>query len=53
MLDGKQPYAIARRDHASLAFAGFWEGWRGSDDVTLRKFILSVCPELSQAFSMI
>lgn len=28
MPDGKQPYAIARKDGAPLAFAGVWEGWR-------------------------
>jgi len=41
MLDGKQPYAIARKGRASLAFASVWEGWRGSDGVTLRRFILT------------
>ncbi len=38
--DGKQPYAIAREDGKSLAFAGLWEGWRGSDGDTLRTFAI-------------
>ena len=40
MADGKQPYAIARRDGSPLAFAGLWEGWRGPDGVTLRTFAI-------------
>jgi putative SOS response-associated peptidase YedK len=36
--DGKQPYAIARRDTAPLAFAGIWEGWRDPAGETLRTF---------------
>jgi putative SOS response-associated peptidase YedK len=28
----KQPYAIARRDGAALAFAGLWEVWHDADD---------------------
>ncbi len=38
MPDGKQPYAIARRDGAPLAFAGLWEGWRSPDGEVLRTF---------------
>lgn len=40
MPDGKQPYAIARRDGAPLAFAGLWEGWRSPDGETLRTFTI-------------
>jgi putative SOS response-associated peptidase YedK len=38
--DGKQPYAIARRDAAPLAFAGLWEGWRDPSGATLRSFAI-------------
>ena len=38
--DGKQPYAIARRDGAPLAFAGLWEGWRSPDGATIRSFTI-------------
>jgi putative SOS response-associated peptidase YedK len=37
---GKQPYAIARRDGAPLAFAGLWEIWRGPDGEVLRTFAI-------------
>lgn len=40
MPDGKQPYAIARRDGAPLAFAGLWEGWRALDGETVRTFAI-------------
>ena len=40
MADGKQPYAIARRDGAPLAFAGIWEGWRAPDGEVLRTFAI-------------
>jgi putative SOS response-associated peptidase YedK len=40
MPDGKQPYAIGRKDGAPLAFAGIWEGWRGPDGETLRSFAI-------------
>ena len=40
MPDGKQPYAIARRDGAPLAFAGLWEGWRSPNGETLRTFTI-------------
>jgi putative SOS response-associated peptidase YedK len=40
MPDGKQPYAIARRDGEQLAFAGIWEGWRSPDGETLRTFAI-------------
>ncbi len=40
MADEKQPYAIARTDGASLAFAGLWEGWKSSDGETLRTFTI-------------
>jgi putative SOS response-associated peptidase YedK len=38
--DGKQPYAIARRDGAPMAFAGLWEGWRRPDGEILRTFTI-------------
>ena len=38
--DGKQPYAIARRDGTPLAFAGIWEGWRSEDGEVLRTFAI-------------
>lgn len=37
---GKQPFAIARADGQPLAFAGLWEGWRGSDDTILRSYAI-------------
>jgi putative SOS response-associated peptidase YedK len=37
---GKQPYAIARRDGAPLAFAGLWEGWRAPDGEVLRSYAI-------------
>ena len=40
MADGKQPYAIARRDGAPLAFAGIWEGWRALDGEVMRTFAI-------------
>ena len=38
--DGKQPYAIARRDSAQLAMAGIWEGWRAPDGEVMRTFAI-------------
>ena len=38
--DGKQPYAIARRDGAPMAFAGLWEGWRDPAGEVLRTFTI-------------
>jgi putative SOS response-associated peptidase YedK len=38
--DGKQPYAIARRDGEQLAFAGIWEGWRAPDGEVWRTFAI-------------
>ncbi len=38
--DGKQPYAIARRNGAPLAFAGLWEGWRSPDGEVVRTFAI-------------
>jgi putative SOS response-associated peptidase YedK len=40
MPDGKQPFAIARRDGAPMAFAGLWEGWRSPDGSTMRTFAI-------------
>ena len=37
MPDGKQPYAIARRDGSPLAFAGVWE-WKAPDKSLVRTF---------------
>ena len=39
--DGKQPYAIARRDYAPLAFAGRLEIWRGRAGEVLRTFTIA------------
>ena len=39
--DGKQPYAIARRDTAPLAFAGLWESWRDPAGEVLRTFTIA------------
>lgn len=36
MPDGKQPFAIARADGATLAFAGLWESWRDPAGEVLR-----------------
>ena len=38
--DGKQPYAIARRDGSPLAFAGLWEWWKAPDGSLLRTFTI-------------
>ena len=38
--DGKQPYAVARRDGDPMAFAGLWEGWRAPDGSVLRTFVI-------------
>ncbi len=38
--DGKQPYAIARRDGTPLAFAGLWEGWRSPEGEVVRTFCI-------------
>jgi putative SOS response-associated peptidase YedK len=40
MPDGKQPYAIARRDGLPLAFAGLWESWRSPDGDRLRTYTI-------------
>ncbi len=40
MPDGKQPYAIARRDGAPLAFAGVWEWWKAPDGELVRTFAI-------------
>ncbi len=40
-LDGaKLPWAIARADGQPMAFAGLWEGWRGSDGTVIRSFTI-------------
>jgi putative SOS response-associated peptidase YedK len=38
--DGKQPYAIARRDGAPIAFAGIWESWRDPGGEMMRTFAI-------------
>ena len=40
LANGKQPYAIARRDGAPLAFAGLWEGWRSPQGEVLRSYVI-------------
>lgn len=37
---GKTPYAIARANGDPLAFAGIWEGWRGSEGDIVRSFAI-------------
>ena len=37
---GKQPYAIARRDGAPLAFAGVWEWWKPPGGDLVRTFAI-------------
>lgn len=44
----KQPWAIAREDGQPLAFAGLWEGWRGSDGTVIRSFTI-VTTEANEA----
>ena len=39
-LDGKQPYAIARRDGAPVTSAGVWEWWKAPDETLLRTFAI-------------
>ena len=38
--DGKQPYAIARRDGSPIVFAGLWEWWKAPDSTLLRTFAI-------------
>jgi putative SOS response-associated peptidase YedK len=40
MADGKQPYAIARRDGQPMVFAGLWEGWRAPEGEVWRSFAI-------------
>ena len=40
MQDRKQPYAIARRDGAPLAFAGVWGWWKAPDGELVRTFAI-------------
>lgn len=37
---GKHPWAIARADGQTMAFAGLWEGWRAPDGVVVRTFAI-------------
>jgi putative SOS response-associated peptidase YedK len=37
---GKQPYAIARQNGQSMAFAGLWEGFRWPDGNVTRSFTI-------------
>jgi putative SOS response-associated peptidase YedK len=39
--DGKQPYAIARRDGSPLAFAGLWESCLDPAGEVLRTFTIA------------
>ena len=36
----KQPYAIARRDRETMAFAGIWEGWKSETGKVIRSFAI-------------
>ena len=38
----KQPYAMARRDGETLAFAGVWEGWWSPEGEVVRSFAIIV-----------
>lgn len=38
--DGKQPFAIARKDGRPMALAGVWEGWRAADGEVLRTYTI-------------
>lgn len=37
---GKRPWAIARADGQTMAFAGLWESWRGPDGKVVRTFAI-------------
>ncbi len=37
---GKRPWAIARADGTTMAFAGLWDGWRGPDGTVVRTFTI-------------
>ncbi len=41
LVDGKQPYAIARTDGAPLTFAGLWEGWCDPAGEVMRTFTIA------------
>lgn len=38
--DGKQPFAIARKDARPLAFGGLWESWTQPDGTLLRSYAI-------------
>jgi putative SOS response-associated peptidase YedK len=38
--DGKQPFAIGRRDGQVLAFGGLWESWTSPDSTVLRSYAI-------------
>ncbi|MCB8883397.1 SOS response-associated peptidase [Acidisoma cellulosilytica] len=38
--EGRQPYAVARKDGSPLVFGGLWEGWRGPDGTVIRSFVI-------------
>ena len=38
--DGKQPFAIGRRDGEPLAFGGLWESWTQPDGTVLRSYAI-------------
>lgn len=42
--DGKQPFAVARKDGAPMALAGLWEGWRSPEGEVVRTFCILTCP---------
>ena len=37
----KVPWAIAREDRETMAFAGLWEGWRGPNGMVVRTFVIA------------
>jgi len=40
VVNGKQPYAIARQDGEPMVFAGLWEGFRWPDGTVTRSFAI-------------
>lgn len=40
--DGKQPYAIRRKDRSAFAMAGLWEHWQGQDGTVIESATIIV-----------
>ena len=41
---GKQPYAIAMKDHSPFGIAGIWENWKNPDGEWVRTFAILTTP---------